>query len=240
MIKMDVFNKVFDVDVYANISLRNYEKEAISNRYTFEKGSFSKVRADNELNCAESWYAFGNYYKFGIPANADYYTIRAIEEFSSWRGWHKVNPQDASYIYIPAVNKAYEIKYRGSSWNHSEDNTEPAVETFGAEVPVDEIKALLTPEVLEYVEHDKAAVMAKIEKLQKKHEAAKEIDKLEKELGRKQSNLGTSSEELALLKKEHPRAWRQIQNKQEEIERLQKRIETVNKRLVDLKAIVEA
>lgn len=187
------------------VVLREVEKKLIVNKREYDYLSFADVQTDDSLNCAESWKAFGNYQELGISKDAEAYIAYAAREYRDWVGVTKVNHDDKDYIYIPSINKVYEITTRGSSSNHSEDNTTPSVETFGSEVPFEEVQGIFTDEYMDYVKSGREVVKGIIDKVVKDFE-----EELRKEkISNAKSRLKSLQTDLEELNREHPRARKQ-------------------------------
>lgn len=166
----------------------------------------NKVWPDEELNCAASWQAFGDYKAKSFDESHEYVVVRPETKFVAWVGNAKVNPEQIAFVWDRTVNTFYKVNVRGSSYNHSENNTEPEVDCFGEEIQQSDIKGYNFEEIVWVIEN-----AAEIDQIIKAHFKAQKIEDAKNYVVHCQEALTKGEAELTELKIKHPRAWKQIE-----------------------------
>ena len=184
------FYKITEPLIHATVSILN----------------LNHVWSDDCLNCAQSWEPFGDYKAKGFATDHEYVIVHPETVYQNWKGLVQVNPKQISFIWDRTENRFYKVGTRGSSWDHSENNTEPEVSCFGEEIQQSDIKGYNFEEIVWVIEN-----AAEIDQIIKAHYKAQRIEDAKNYVVHCQEALTKGEAELTELKIKHPRAWKQIE-----------------------------
>lgn len=140
---------------------------------------------DNELNCAEAWYDFGNYKDVGLDKDAT--LVRCT-----------------NVVYDINKGTAWNVREEGEWWNHSESCNCPGRHAFGEAIDVD-------PQAFEDIKNAYNVRNDLLKTWEEDHKKYR-IEEQVKIVEHAQQRLKESVDKLNDLKCNHPRAYRQIEN----------------------------